>query len=382
MVCSRHTLPSWLTAASRVDFDSGAAAAAANVSMPDSVFADGLDSSHHHHHSSKPLSSDFNMGFAERAFSAAGAAVLSAILVNPLDVAKVFSLLLKVFCWHLLRPLVFLWKHRKTLGKTMNEDGEVIGPPLLWYLYSIQSATRLQAQAAGVPYSHSHQQMSGRMASIGPSTIFSDARCSPSCTRGVMLGTEPFCPPECFRYKGTMDEGVARLWRGTNAALALAIPTVGIYLPCYDIFRNWIEEFTGHNAPGLTPYAPLVAGTLARSLACICCSPIELARTRMQVFMHTNTNFLIPLPLPQQGYRILWTGVGAQLARDVPFSAICWSTLEPIRRKLFGLVGEEANAATVLGANFSAGFVAGSLAAAATCPLDVAKTRRQIEVCS
>lgn len=53
-----------------------------------------------------------------------------------------------------------------------------------------------------------------------------------------------------------------------------------------------------------------------------------------------------------------------------------------IRRRILGLVGEEANAATVLGANFSAGFVAGSLAAAATCPLDVAKTRRQIEVVS
>lgn len=35
---------------------------------------------------------------------------------------------------------------------------------------------------------------------------------------------------------------------------------------------------------------------------------------------------------------------------------------------------------TVLGANFSAGFVAGCLAGASTCPLDVAKTRRQIEV--
>jgi solute carrier family 25 protein 39/40 len=32
-----------------------------------------------------------------------------------------------------------------------------------------------------------------------------------------------------------------------------------------------------------------------------------------------------------------------------------------------------------VGANFAAGFVAGSLAAGATCPLDVAKTRRQIE---
>lgn len=32
---------------------------------------------------------DVNLGFGERAFSAAGAAVLSAVIVNPLDVAKV-----------------------------------------------------------------------------------------------------------------------------------------------------------------------------------------------------------------------------------------------------------------------------------------------------
>ena len=72
--------------------------------------------------------------------------------------------------------------------------------------------------------------------------------------------------------------------------------------------------------------------------------------------------------------------MGAQLARDVPFSAVCWSILEPTRRKLLSLVGgDDANALGVLGANFSAGFVAGTLAAGATCPLDVAKTRRQIE---
>jgi len=63
---------------------------------------------------------------------------------------------------------------------------------------------------------------------------------------------------------------------------------VGIYLPCYDIFRNGIEDFTRSNAPGLTPYVPLVAGSVARSLACIACSPIELARTRMQVHLHVK----------------------------------------------------------------------------------------------
>ncbi|XP_039853918.1 mitochondrial carrier protein MTM1-like [Panicum virgatum] len=333
--CSRGSLPTWMTAASsRVDLTGGA-----------------VSPSHQGSPSPSPsgpepaAGADQELGMFERALSAAGAAFVSAIIVNPLDVAK----------------------------------------------------TRLQAQAAGVLYHYPPQ-----VAALGPDAILSEFRCSPSCTRGLIFGSEPVCPPDCFQYKGTLDvflkvvrqEGFGRLWRGTNAGLALAVPTVGIYLPCYDIFRNWIEDFTRSNAPGLTAYAPLVAGSVARSLACIACSPIELARTRMQAYKEfrpgvkppgmwkTLVGVLSPLASSSQSvqnYRVLWTGVGAQLARDVPFSGICWSTLEPIRRKLLGLVGEEGNAASVLGANFAAGFVAGSLAAGATCPLDVAKTRRQIE---
>jgi hypothetical protein len=52
-----------------------------------------------------------------------------------------------------------------------------------------------------------------------------------------------------------------------------------------------------------------------------------------------------------------------------------------VRHHLLEVAGPEPNVCSVLGANFAAGVVAGGLAAAATCPLDVAKTRRQIEVC-
>uniref|UniRef100_A0A0D9X7H4 Mitochondrial carrier protein n=1 Tax=Leersia perrieri TaxID=77586 RepID=A0A0D9X7H4_9ORYZ len=342
--CSRGGgLPAWMTAAAaRVDLSGGGGVMPGGGSSSSSQPGSSPGS---HQLAAASAAADQELGMAERALSAAGAAFVSAIIVNPLDVAK----------------------------------------------------TRLQAQAAGVPY-----YQPSHMASLGPEAILSDFRCSPSCTRGVILGSEPVCPPDCFQYKGTLDvfmkvvrqEGFGRLWRGTNAGLALAVPTVGIYLPCYDLFRNWIEDFTRSNAPSLTPYAPLVAGSVARSLACIACSPIELARTRMQAYKEfrpgvkppgmwkTLLGVLSPLASSSQNaqnFRVLWTGVGAQLARDVPFSAICWSTLEPIRRKLLAVVGEEGDAASVLGANFAAGFVAGSLAAGATCPLDVAKTRRQIE---
>lgn len=289
---------------------------------------------------------------AAKALSAAGAAFLSAIVMNPLDVAK----------------------------------------------------TRLQAQAAGTQYSHPLSNLTSRMQFFGPTMMFADLRCSPTCTRAGIQGTVSICPPDCFQYKGTVDvlhkivrqEGLARLWRGTNAALALAVPMVGIYLPCYDIFCDHMEKFMDVNAPSLTPLVPLVAGSSARSLACATCYPIDLAKTRMQAFKDTGkkppgvwktlveivSNVESTNVGPQnklQSYRALWAGLGAQLARDVPFSAICWATMEPLRRSLRSLMGNEENFAGVLGANFSAAFVAGSLAAATTCPLDVARTRRQIE---
>ncbi|XP_059312524.1 mitochondrial carrier protein MTM1 [Lycium ferocissimum] len=337
---TKQGLPSWIGAATAtrtttVEFDKNVAVSGGDTSSTEPP-------SHSNHFT------DVNLGFGERAISAAGAAVLSAILVNPLDVAK----------------------------------------------------TRLQAQAAGVPYDS--------LCSLGhvhANTVLTGVKNNSAGTRAV-LGAEPTCTPDCFRYKGTLDvffkvireEGFTRLWRGTNASLTLAIPSVGIYLPLYDIFRNCMEDYTLRNLPIATPYVPLVAGSLARSIACITLYPVELARTRMQAFKDTKNGVkppgvwktLVGVVSPvnsansyhqnsMQAYRLLWTGLGAQLARDVPFSAICWSTLEPVRRKLLGLVGDEASATTVLGANFSAGFVAGSLAAAATCPLDVARTRRHIE---
>lgn len=67
-------------------------------------------------------------------------------------------------------------------------------------------------------------------------------------------------------------------------------------MPLYDIFRNHMEELTSRNAPTMTPYVPLLAGSLARSIACVTCYPVELARTRMQVYSNSSSNTIIVAP--------------------------------------------------------------------------------------
>ena len=68
---------------------------------------------------------------------------------------------------------------------------------------------------------------------------------------------------------------------------------------------------------------------------------------------------------------------GATLARDVPFSALYWSGLEPIRRAMLPSNARPSQA-QIMTANFVAGTVGGGLAAAVTTPLDVVKTRLQV----
>lgn len=83
MVGSRPSVPSWIGAAvTRVDTEGNVS------SMSETMFRDNKEESAPPDQYSKAFS-DGDLGFPKRAFSAAGAAFISAIIVNPLDVAKV-----------------------------------------------------------------------------------------------------------------------------------------------------------------------------------------------------------------------------------------------------------------------------------------------------
>ena len=65
----------------------------------------------------------------------------------------------------------------------------------------------------------------------------------------------------------------------------------------------------------------------------------------------------------------VFIGVGATLSRDVPFSALYWGMLEPIRQSLTPDGPDGSSQSRVFGANLVAGSVGGAIASALTQPL-------------
>ncbi|KAI1885485.1 hypothetical protein AGOR_G00204180 [Albula goreensis] len=157
-------------------------------------------------------------------------------------------------------------------------------------------------------------------------------------------------------FTGTLDafikiirrEGIRSLWSGLPPTLVMAVPATVIYFTCYDQLCVALKSRMGRHSE----VAPLLAGALARVGAATVISPLELIRTKMQ-------------------------GWGPTLLRDVPFSAMYWYNYELGKRWLCEHYNTREPTFTV---TFIAGAVSGSIAAVATLPFDVVKTRRQVEL--
>jgi solute carrier family 25, member 39/40 len=184
----------------------------------------------------------------------------------------------------------------------------------------------------------------------------------------------------------------------------MTIPANIIYFTGYDWLR--FNKSSPINRTVNDNYAPLVAGSVARILAAMVVSPIEMFRTRMQASTSTGSTGLIADTVQGvremvqiRGYTSLWRGLNLTLWRDVPFSGIYWWGYETIRGQLTD-ARERARGRTMdrdgprsrarsrsqsrddhtatFTDSFTAGALSGAVASILTMPFDVGKTRQQV----
>lgn len=232
--------------------------------------------------------------------------------------------------------------------------------------------TRLQAQQKALVSNKCFLYCNGLMDHLCP--------CGPG-------GTVP--QQKTLHFNGTLDafakisraEGVRSLWSGLGPTLVLAIPATVIYFVAYEQFSaRYKELYRKYINPSLnsqltTPIMiPMLSGATARTLAVSIVNPLELIRTKMQSqkLSYLELQDCLRAMIGVKGVAGLWKGLVPTLCRDVPFSAIYWTSYENLKHAFHVTTPS-------FGFSFFAGAVSGCIAAFVTTPFDVVKTHHQIQ---
>ncbi|CAG2172304.1 unnamed protein product [Oppiella nova] len=157
--------------------------------------------------------------------------------------------------------------------------------------------------------------------------------------------------------------------------LAMVIPGMGVYFTSYDLMRVYLSQ-KFECVDSQPAWIPILSGGLARTLAAVIISPIEMIKTKMQSkhFSYSQVGRAVRHMVRTQGYGSLWTGINATILRDAPFSSVYWLVYEKMKRQLNAPIEPPVSVSFVCGAT------AGTVAALITHPFDVVKTHRQIEL--
>jgi len=165
-------------------------------------------------------------------------------------------------------------------------------------------------------------------------------------------------------------EGVFRLWRGVSTMLSACVPAHAAYFSALESCKKRFGvNGREHNVGGAA-----AAGAVATLFHDSIMTPMDVIKQRLQLGYYKGLLHCAASIARQEGVRAFYLSLPVTLFMNLPYGGVMVAANESIKRVL--KPAGDYNTSTYL----LAGSGAGALAAAATTPLDLIKTRLQTQV--
>jgi len=166
-----------------------------------------------------------------------------------------------------------------------------------------------------------------------------------------------------FRQAG----GLTGLWRGVSVPALAGMPASAVFWAVYAPMKQHLQLATGSNTQ-----AELLSGPVSEMVSQLVRVPSEVLKQRMQAGIHKGQLMdLVRQIHRSEGFCGFYAGFAATCLRSLPFALIQFPVYEELKRRMDAHIGSSRTWWT----GAASGALAGGIAAVATTPLDVAKTR-------
>jgi len=170
--------------------------------------------------------------------------------------------------------------------------------------------------------------------------------------------------------------GFRGVYRGVGSVLIGSAPGAAAFFTTYDTLKQILPPPVAHPSP----LNHVVAASLGEVVACLVRVPVEVVKSRTQTAsygLQASSLDALKRVWSAEGLSGLYRGFGTTVVREIPFTSIQFPLYEFLKDRASRALGNrqlEAYEAAVCGS------IAGGVAAAATTPLDVLKTRVMLDL--
>jgi len=175
----------------------------------------------------------------------------------------------------------------------------------------------------------------------------------------------------CQSQQGFVKAGGVRgIYSGLSAAVSGSAPSAALFFATYET----VKPFASRVFSDRPVVVQAVSASIGECVASFARVPSEVVKQRMQAGQYNSVKEALRSIMSTEGIRGFYHGHFATVAREVPFSFIQFPIWERLKKEWAAHRGGPTSAWQ----GALCGAIAGSIAAAVTTPLDVAKTRHML----